>query len=308
MKRNNSIFGNLDDVFLFCSVIEYGSLSKAADHLGLPASTISRRLNALQKRIGASILQPHKRELVATESGKRLYESLSPGLRQLDSALTHLQSDKHTLSGTVRIMVPRAFFYDVVRHSARVLRHRYPGITMVVTTNQTPLVGELDVDTDMLMTFDDLSELGGCVATPMYKTKLGIYAHRDFFKDTKRPETLADLANYPWISNYDVKSLAFYKEDALAEVIDVTPVFVVNDIEAVGDEVAAGGGIGMLPIAKARRHPEIERLFPEYNSKIRQSYLVYRKQRFHSRIIEVTVEQILKDSREWFADNDDWVG
>ena len=205
----------------------------------------------------------------------------------------------------VRITVPRAFYYDVLRRSVRAMRSSHPGITILVTTNQTPLVAELDVDTDILMTFDDLSELGDCVAVPMNKTKLGIYARRDFFKGRRPPESLADLERLPWICNYSVQSLAFYREEKLAEVIEIDPVYVVNDIEAVADEVSDGAGIGMIPVAKARGR-NLQRLFPEFNGKKRQSYLVYRRQRFHPRFIEVTVEQILKDAREWFADHNDW--
>lgn len=228
MKSNNSIYGNLDDVFLFCSVIEEGSLTKAARSLELPASTISRRLAALQSRLGASLLQPHKRELVPTELGQRIFDALHPSIWHLENALASVQNEKHTLQGSVRITVPRAFFYDVVRHTVRRLRSLYPNIRVLVTINQSPMIASLDVNTDILMTFDDLSELGDCVAIPIYKTKLGIYAHQDFFKNKPVPQTITDLEHVPWICNYETKTMPLYREEVLANILGIQPVFVVS--------------------------------------------------------------------------------
>ncbi len=306
MKNNNSIYGNLDDIFLFCAVIENGSLTKAARQLEMPASTLSRRLSALQVRLGASLVQPHKRELVPTELGQRIFDALHPNLWQLDSALASVQSEQHTLQGSVRLTVPRAFFYDVVRHAVRRLRTLYPNIKVIVTINQSPLIASLDVNSDILMTFDDLSELGDCVAVPIYKTKLGIYAHQNFFKDRPAPKSVADLERCPWICNYDAKTMPLYKGELLSEVLDISPALVVNDILAVADEVRAMGGVGMIPIAKAAKHKELVRLFAEYNGKIRQSYLVYRKHRYQPKVISVVIEELKKAVKRWVRYRDDW--
>lgn len=306
MKSNNSIYGNLDDVFLFCAVIEEGSLSKAAHKLALPASTISRRLSSLQTRLGASLLQPHKRELVPTELGQRIFEAMHPSIWQLDKALASVQSENHTLQGSIRITVPRAFYYDVVRHSVHRLHCIYPNIKVHVTINQSPRIASLDLNTDILMTFDDLSELGECVAIPIYKTKLGIYAHRNFFERMPYPENLSDLEHFPWICNYETKTMPLYKEEILSEILNISPIFIVNDILAVSDAIRALGGIGMIPIAKAVKHKDLVRLFPEYNGKIRQSYLVYRKHRFQPKIIDVVIEELRRGVEHWMKYRDDW--
>lgn len=306
MKKDNCIYGNLDDIYLLCAVIESGSLSQAARALSLPSSTLSRRLAALQTRLGASLLQPHKRELIATELGQTICEAVQPSLWQLDEALSSMQSHQHTLQGAVRITVPRAFYYDVVRHSARRLRDLYPNIRLIITINQSPLVASLGADTDILMTFDDLSELGECVAVPIYRTKLGIYAHKDFFATRAWPQTLQELERLPWIGNYETKSLPLYREERVCEVLNIRPVLTVNDILAVSDAVRASIGIGLIPIAKAARHSELVRLFAEYNGKIRQSYLVYRKHRFQPRTIAVVIDALKHDVAAWSAAHNDW--
>lgn len=168
------------------------------------------------------------------------------------------------------------------------------------------MIASLDVNTDILMTFDDLSELGDCVAIPIYKTKLGIYAHQDFFKNKPVPQTITDLEHVPWICNYETKTMPLYQEEVLANILGIQPVFVVNDILAVADEVRAMGGVGMIPIAKAARHKELIRLFPDYNGKIRQSYLVYRKHRYQPKVIAVVIEELKRGVERWVRHRDDW--
>lgn len=306
MKTQNSIFGNLDDLFLLCSIIDLGSLSAAADRLDLPVSTVSRRINALQERVGVSLLQSHKRHLRPTEQGQRLYDLYAPVMWQLDRHLGDLQAGVHTLRGTVRITVPRAFYYDVVRHSLRKLREQYPEVDYQVSINQMPLVVSLENETDILMAFDDLTELEDCVAVPLYRTKLGLYAHQDFFIGKKMPTLPEDLANYPWVANYDVKEVTLYQEARPVSTVRINPRLVVNDIHAVADEVRVGMGIALLPIGKARRHADLQRIMPHLNGKIRQSYMVYRKLRYRSLLIELTAQQLKEDALAWYATHNDW--
>ena len=65
----NSIFGNIDDLYLFCCVVEEGSLLAASKKLQLPVSTMSRRLSTLEQRLNIRLLEKKGRELVATQSG-----------------------------------------------------------------------------------------------------------------------------------------------------------------------------------------------------------------------------------------------
>lgn len=92
-----------------------------------------------------------------------------------------------------------------------------------------------------------------------------------------------------------------------AAVLSVKPRFVVNDIHAACDEVRAGNGIGLVPISKAKKHRELVRIFPAFNDRIRQAWLVYRKTSYMPAIITETVKQRIEAaSLSWFSRNNDW--
>lgn len=306
MKSMNSIFGNVDDLFLFCLIVEEGSLSKAAVRLNLPASTVSRRMKSLEQKLGISLLALEKRELVATPVGMRWYDAIHQNLWQVDSTVASLQHSVNRLNGRVRITVPRAFYYDVVRWVVRDMLKQYPAVSIEVFIHQSPMVASLDTDTDVMMVFNDLTELNDCVARPMYKTKLGIYAHRDFFKDKAFPRTIRDLEQYDWISNYSTTTVPVFRNEKLCDMLQTNVRMVVNDIHAQADEIRRGLGIGSLPIAKAAKHPELVRIFPELSTRIRQSYLVYRKRKYQPLLIEETVRRIVAEAEKWFLKHNDW--
>ena len=301
----NSIYGKLDDLFLFCSVVEKGSLSSAAETLNLPTATLSRRISTLEKSLGMQLLLISKRCLVPTDAGKALYQSCFQNMWQLDHTLQQFQKDSSKLGGMVRIIAPRAFYYDVLRHTARELQERYENLYFQLEASQVPNISALNDKADIAIVFS-VDDFENFVAKPLYRTKSGIFVHKDFFKGKKKPKTLKDLENYTWCSNHPVKNFPIYKEDTYVDTLEVQPKYVVNDIHASADEVRLGRCIGCLPIGKASKHKELVRIFPEYNLKITQLSIVYRKTKYTSLSVLEVVNKIQEEARTWYAKNNDW--
>ena len=63
------------DLVLFASIVNAGGFSEAARKLGLPKSTLSRRIQELETRLGEKVLQRTTRRLVLTEMGLRILGS-----------------------------------------------------------------------------------------------------------------------------------------------------------------------------------------------------------------------------------------
>lgn len=66
-------------------------------------------------------------------------------------------------------------------------------------------------------------------------------------------------------------------------------------------------GIGLLSNAKAAKHQELKRIFPEVNGKIRQAYLVYRKTSYTPKQIVETVKALEVGAKGWADRMNDWV-
>ena len=86
---------DLNQLSIFVRVAQLGSFSAAAKSLGMPVSTVSRKVSALESRLGVSLIKRTTRKLNLSEQGLRFYESCGPhlqGLEEAEAGLTNLRS------------------------------------------------------------------------------------------------------------------------------------------------------------------------------------------------------------------------
>jgi DNA-binding transcriptional LysR family regulator len=77
---------DLNDVVIFARVAQFESFSRAAHALGMPVSTVSRKVMALEERLGVTLLQRTMRKLSLTAQGRAYYNQCSEPLSQLIDA------------------------------------------------------------------------------------------------------------------------------------------------------------------------------------------------------------------------------
>src|SRR5215470_10079609 len=97
---------DLDNILIFVKVAQYESISRAARSLGMPISTVSRRLSVLESQLGVSLLRRTTRRVTLTVQGREYFNHCQEPLALLQEAervLTHAQK---TPEGLLRITVP----------------------------------------------------------------------------------------------------------------------------------------------------------------------------------------------------------
>ncbi|MET4047493.1 DNA-binding transcriptional LysR family regulator [Rhodococcus sp. UYP5] len=83
-----------------------GHITRAADKLGVPQSSLSRRLKTLEKTLGIALFQPVGRGVTLTSAGRELFERTHDAIRKLDDAITVVRADADPSSGFVRFGFP----------------------------------------------------------------------------------------------------------------------------------------------------------------------------------------------------------
>ena len=89
-----------DDMTAFVAVAEAGSFTAAADRLDVAKSAVSRRISALETRLGVQLIRRTTRRLSLTESGLAFYERSQRILADLDEAESAITEAHGTLSGS----------------------------------------------------------------------------------------------------------------------------------------------------------------------------------------------------------------
>jgi len=105
---------DLNDIVVFARVIEAGSFTAAARLLGMPKTTVSRRIAALEREVGVRLLQRTTRSLNVTDAGRLYYEDSSGALRTNRSGSFEIGSAvERPCYGA---LVPSRLSIDISRH------------------------------------------------------------------------------------------------------------------------------------------------------------------------------------------------
>jgi DNA-binding transcriptional LysR family regulator len=121
---------DINELRTFVSVVAAQSLSAAARELGLALSVVSKRLAALERRTGTSLITRSTRRLALTEEGMNLYERALRILAEVDEAEAALTSGKVGPQGLLRVSAPIAFGRAHVGPVCRDLVRAHPTLSI----------------------------------------------------------------------------------------------------------------------------------------------------------------------------------
>lgn len=292
----NSIYGNIDDLFLFCAVVDKGSLLSASRSLELPVSTMSRRLSALEDRLGIRLLEKKGRELVATRDGEVAFQSLSSGMESLEASFLDLVKGKDVIQGKIKLTVPHNFYGSFLSSTIENFLIQYPKVQLDLILSQQQLVPE--TDRDLLVTFN-VSNLDGMIARPLFKAKHGFFTSDKYLKRKGDITTPQQLAQQDWVSVDHVTDIPLYKGRQFEQTISVQPKFVVNDIHRVAEAVEHGLGVASLPFRHISSNMKLIQLLPEYHRGDRQAYLVYKERKYQPKALTLLIDALIESIRSF---------
>src|SRR5437763_15436343 len=95
-----------NDLALFARVADLGSFSRAAERLGLPKSTVSRRVSALESELGERLLMRTTRKLAVTDFGLALLEHARHVVEDVEAASSLAQHRQVEPHGRLRVTMP----------------------------------------------------------------------------------------------------------------------------------------------------------------------------------------------------------
>ena len=270
----------LDDLALFARLVELGSLSAAARALRVPKSSLSRRLAALEQRLGVTLLQRRATGLEATRDGRQLYERAAPALRELSRAQEELRQAHHGRGGLVRISAPpevgRGFLMPAL---GRVLRET-PDLAVEVELGPRPV--------DLLAEGFDVVIRSGRVDDAALRIRLLfrieglLVASPRYLAERPAPGAPEDLAQHRCL-RLDIPSptpgaWTLTHPRAGTRAISLPAALSVNDFDALRLSALDGLGITRLPAllcATDLAEGRLVRVLPEWSGGVRPYYLAH---------------------------------
>jgi DNA-binding transcriptional LysR family regulator len=121
-----------NDLLLFAHVVDDGSFTRAALRLGLPKSTVSRRLAALENQLGERLLLRTTRKFAVTDFGRGVLEHARQVATEVEAAASLAQHRQTEPSGRLRVSMPSDFASLVLGTLLAEFIEKYPAIVLEV--------------------------------------------------------------------------------------------------------------------------------------------------------------------------------
>ncbi|WP_198338892.1 LysR substrate-binding domain-containing protein [Lysobacter capsici] len=177
---------NLNDLVLFAAAVEHGGFAAASRRLGVPKSTLSKRVAALEDDLGVRLIHRTSRSFTLTDTGRDFYEHARAALIETEAAENSVRRRVAEPSGKVRISCGVPTAQDYLAEHLPVLARKYPRmhVQVDVSDRRVDLVQE-GYDIAVRSHFAPLPDSGliqrqalvediVLVAAPMYLAEYGL--------------------------------------------------------------------------------------------------------------------------------------
>jgi DNA-binding transcriptional LysR family regulator len=245
----------------FLAVAESGSLSAAARRLGVSQPTLTRRMAALEERLGTELFLRTPRGLELTETGESILEPARHMEQQARNIEVAVTGRDRALAGPVRITATEGLAIDWLTPELAVFQRSHPEIEIQFLIRNTN-VNLLEREADIAVRLGRPHQVD-LVARKVGDLSYGLYAATSYLEDRGRPSGDDDLATHQAVVFDELlrhAQLGSWLEKSLGE---ARIVFRANSIQAQLAAMRAGYGIGAQAAFIAGRRPELERVLPD---------------------------------------------
>jgi DNA-binding transcriptional LysR family regulator len=185
---------HLDNILAFAKVAEFESVSKAARSLGVPISTVSRRLSVLESELGVALVRRTTRHITLTPQGMEYYTRCLEPLATLQEAERALRQVQRRPEGTLKISIPMILsqpsFMDFLSRFSKA--HSAIRIDLYITNLYLNLVAD---NIDVAIRFGELRD-SSVVASKLGSSIRYVVATPEYLKGRKLPAEPAELTSH----------------------------------------------------------------------------------------------------------------
>jgi DNA-binding transcriptional LysR family regulator len=200
----------LNDMALFVEVVKARSFRRAAETLGMPNSTLSRRIGLLEKSIGLRLLHRTTRRIELTEAGQLYYESSKRIVEEARIAHEQLGEMVALPSGILKVSLPVDFATTYLAPLLPEFAALYPGMNFDfdLTPRNVDLVAE-PFDLAIRMAAPQTPNL---IARVIARLTPRLYAAPGYLAQNGEPRHPSELEHHECLTMQNIGSWMLYRE------------------------------------------------------------------------------------------------
>lgn len=288
---------NWDEIRTAYQVARLGTVSGAADVLGVHHATVIRHIDALEKRLGTKLFQRHARGYTATEAGHDLLSVAQATDDQFIQLAGRIKGRGESVSGEL-IVTSIAGIADLLTPVMISFQDKWPEVRVRLLTDMR--IFRLDYgEAHVAIRAGDAQEEQDNVVQPLVRMRAGLYAAQSYVDRFGRPATEAEFEGHRFVSADMATNRAPFHRWLRSVVQPEQITYAATEPVALEQAVLAGAGIGFMLAFRTEGNPDLVEILPprdDWDSPLR---LVTHVDLHRTRKVQAFVSHLKEAARDW---------
>jgi DNA-binding transcriptional LysR family regulator len=244
----------LQELTVFSRIVGTGSLSAAARELAMSPAVVSRRLAALEARLGVRLINRTTRSLHLTDEGAAYLETCNRILSEIQEADAAVTAGRAEPRGVLRVALPASFGNQYVAPLIPRFAARYPDVQIALSLSDRN-VNVVEEGFDLAIRIADLAD-SSLAARKLAPNRRVVCASPAYLARHGEPRTPEDLARHNCLATDFAMSWDYRGPDGRAGSARVAGRYVCDNWEVLREWALQGLGVALKSTWDVRRHLE----------------------------------------------------
>jgi DNA-binding transcriptional LysR family regulator len=251
---------NWDEIRTAFQVARMGTVSGAADVLGVHHATVIRHIDALEKRLGSKLFQRHARGYTPTEAGRDLLAVAQTTEEQFAHLSSRIKGQGETVSGEL-VVTSISGVADLLTPVLVSFQQKWPGVQVRFLTDMR--VFRLDYgEAHVAIRAGAGPEEPDNVVQPLVRIRTGLYASKAYIAQHGSPVSEAEFEGHRFVSSDNETTRAPFHRWLRATVRPDQISYTATEPAALEEAVRMGAGIGFISTFRACQDAELVEVLP----------------------------------------------
>lgn len=256
-----------DEIRTAYHVARMGTVSGAAEQLGVHHATVIRHIDSLENRLGVKLFQRHARGYSSTEAGRDLLQVAQATDDQFEQLVSRIKGRGDEVSGELVVTSLAALSTKLTGTLVRFQEH-YPDLIIRYLTGEEVLRLEYG-EAHVAVRAGNKPDNPDNVVQPFLTQCVALYASEGYIARHGQPTSIDAMHGHTFVSLDDFGSRAPFFRWLVEKVEPEQIVFRATDNRVIRDAVLNDVGIGFLSVWEAERLPGLVKIFeprPEWTA------------------------------------------